>query len=187
MFLRRPAPRLRRGAGAPWLAARATKPFAAFATLGRLRSSPPAPGTCGFRGPRPRPRLVSLRSFASRQAFAALRPWSCSAASEPFGFLGGCGSHLRRLPSRASKPFGAFAALRRRRSSSPAPGTCGFRVPAPRAAPCFPTLLRKPCGLAPLAAEPCRLTRTFASLGGGLLGGRRTRRAVSPSMFAVGR
>ncbi len=96
--------------------------------LGRLRSSPPAPGTCGFRGPRPRPRLVSLRSFASRQAFATLRPWSCSAASEPSGFLGSSGSrHASPAASRWS-PFATPQAL-----------------PAP---------LRFASGLAPFASEP---------------------------------
>jgi len=106
IFFAPPGPRLWRGAGAPCLAARATKPFGAFAALRRRRSSSPAPGTCGFRGPRPRPRLVSPRSFASPSGSALLCRWSCFAASEPFGFLGSSGSHLRRLPSHASEPFG---------------------------------------------------------------------------------
>ncbi len=56
------------------------------------------------------------------------------------------GSHLRRLPSQASKPFGAFATLRRRRSSTPARETGasgGLRI----GRACFPSPPRQPCGL----------------------------------------
>ncbi len=45
-----------------------------------LRSAFAAPQAYGFPGPTQKPRLVLFRSFASRQASATLRPWSCFAA-----------------------------------------------------------------------------------------------------------
>ena len=63
------------------------------------------------------------------------------------------------LAPRATKPFGAFATLRRRRSSPPARETYASQDQRTSRA-CFPS---RP-------SEPCRLTRTFASFGGGLLG-----------------
>ncbi len=91
---------------------------------------------------------------------------------------------------RALSPFGTPAALR---SAFAAPRALAVSLRSsgsPHASPMasrWSPLAR--CGAACVVSlrpsEPCRLTRTFASLGGGLLGGRRTRRAVSPSMFSV--
>ncbi len=53
---------------------------------------PAAPRSCGSVAPAP----ASPAGFASPSGSASLCPWSCSAASEPFGFLGGSGN--LRLP-----------------------------------------------------------------------------------------
>ncbi len=88
------------------------------------------------------------------------------AAPAPLVLLRCSGSHLRRLPSQSSKPFGAFAALRRRRSSTPARETGasgGLRI----GRACFPSRLRQPpVASASVTASALRSAAGFASPGG---------------------
>ena len=100
-------PALTRGAGAPCLVSRATKPLAAFATLGRLRSSSPAPAALRSAYARAwslrlpianstHPRLVSPPAPQAHPAALCFAVGLVPLASEPSGFLGGSGN--LRLP-----------------------------------------------------------------------------------------
>ncbi len=130
------------------LASRLGKPALPGANaLAALVFPPPPRQPCGL--PRAsRALAVSLRSSGSLHAWPAARRWSpfatpqalpaplrfavglASQASEPFGFLGGSGSHLRRLPSRASEP--PAVSPRDPRSPAASPGLCLARRRSPR-------------------------------------------------------
>ena len=128
-----------------------------FGTPAALRSAFVAPQAIGFLGPTPKPRLVLLRSFASPSGSASLCRWSCSACFEALWRL--CYAPAPPVFSPAPQALAVSLRSSGSRHASPA---------APRLSP----LAR--CGAACVVSlrpsEPCRLTRTFASLGGGLLG-----------------
>ena len=122
-------------------------------------------------------------------------------------FFHGSGSPavcLRGSTSRRALQATALVLFRTPRNpsvSSAAPGTRGFLGPMPRAAPCFPSHLREPArfayGFALVSLRASQALRSCSARIGavcdvssrpsepfGLLGERRTRNAVSPSMFA---
>ncbi len=135
-------------------------------TFGSRRVPPSAPrlSPSGLHKPSLRLRLRLSCSAAPQALPAPLRFAVClaSRASEPSGFLGGSGSHLRRLPPFAGEP-GPY--LFKQRPNDPESTKNSKLI-----GPVSPDVARQPCGLPARPSEPCRRARTFASLGGGLLG-----------------